>query len=115
MAYEVVTDMRWTKIGAAWPDINTFAHAGPGALRGLNRVAERPLNQPLSNERALTEMILLGAKMRAGWPKPSVWWPKLEMREVEHTLCEFDKYQRVLHGEGKPRSLYRPSMNRSFF
>ena len=32
--------------------------------------------------------------------------PPLEMREVEHTLCEFDKYERVRNGEGKPRSIY---------
>jgi hypothetical protein len=29
------------------------------------------------------------------------------MREVEHTLCEFDKYERVRTGEGKPRGVYR--------
>ena len=34
--------------------------------------------------------------------------PTLEMREIEHSLCEFDKYQRVKHGEGKPRSIYQP-------
>ena len=32
---------------------------------------------------------------------------KMEMREIEHSLCEFDKYERVRNGEGKPRGLYR--------
>ena len=34
--------------------------------------------------------------------------PDLEMRDIEHSLCEFDKYERVRLGEGKPRSLYKP-------
>ena len=34
-------------------------------------------------------------------------WPKWEMRDVEHTLCEFDKYERVRTGEGRPRGVYR--------
>ena len=33
--------------------------------------------------------------------------PPLEMREIEHSLCEFDKYTRVKNGEGRPRSIYR--------
>jgi hypothetical protein len=33
-------------------------------------------------------------------------WPRWEMREVEHWLCEFDKYNRVLNGEGEPRGRY---------
>ena len=32
--------------------------------------------------------------------------PKLELRDVEHSLCEFDKYCRVKFGEGEPRSHY---------
>jgi hypothetical protein len=34
-------------------------------------------------------------------------WPIWEMREVEHTLCEFDKYMRVVNGEGFPRGRYK--------
>ena len=41
------------------------------------------------------------------WNKDS-FVPVLEMREIEHSLCEFDKYQRVKNGEGKPRSIYQP-------
>ena len=32
---------------------------------------------------------------------------KLEMRDIEHSLCEFDKYERVRNGEGKPRGRYK--------
>lgn len=33
-------------------------------------------------------------------------WPPLELREIEHSLCEFDKYQRVHTGVGRPRQKY---------
>jgi hypothetical protein len=33
-------------------------------------------------------------------------WPRWEMRECEHWLCEFDKINRVLNGEGEPRGRY---------
>jgi len=28
------------------------------------------------------------------------------MRDIEHSLCEFDKYERVRNGEGVPRGKY---------
>jgi hypothetical protein len=34
-------------------------------------------------------------------------WPSWEMRDVEHTLCEFDKYERIRLGEGRTRGVYR--------
>lgn len=33
-------------------------------------------------------------------------WPPLELREIEHSLCEFDKYQRVKTGVGRPRQKF---------
>lgn len=33
--------------------------------------------------------------------------PPFELREIEHSLCEFDKYMRVVLGEGTPRQKYR--------
>ena len=39
MAYEVVTDLRHTKYLKNADDINTWANAGPGAVRGLNRIS----------------------------------------------------------------------------
>ena len=31
----------------------------------------------------------------------------LEMRDIEHCLCEFDKYERTRLGEGRPRAKYK--------
>jgi hypothetical protein len=33
-------------------------------------------------------------------------YPPLHAQDVQNCLCEFDKYERVRLGEGKPRSTY---------
>ncbi len=101
-AYEIVTDLRHTRLLENATDINTWANMGPGAKRGLLRLGlpaknakdglasmqylleiSRPLDRPLENH-----------------------VPELELREIEHSLCEFDKYCRVKFGEGEPRMKY---------
>lgn len=104
MAYEVVTDLRHTWMGDKAPDIYTWANAGPGAFRGLNRIHGRPLEASVRPEQANAEMQGLLRLVPNHWPRE---WPRWEMREVEHTLCEFDKYERARLGEGRPKQLYR--------
>ena len=106
MGYEVVTDLRHTKHLENAEDIMTWANAGPGAKRGLNRIYERPLNQTIKTPQLNEEMkLLLNFSEHEGILEKYV--PKLEMREIEHCLCEFDKYERVRLGEGRPRSKYK--------
>jgi hypothetical protein len=107
MAYEVVTDLRHTRYLRNAPDIMTWANAGPGAKRGLNRIYCRPVNQPLSQDKANAEMqYLLFLSQQKGHIESHV--PALEMRDIEHSLCEMDKYLRVKNGEGTPRAKYVP-------
>lgn len=108
MAYEVVTDMAHLPLLRDAPDIMTWANAGPGAKRGLNRVHGRPLKQALNQRQACAEMreLLEVSQLTRDWPPASKDWPPLTMREIEHTLCEFDKYERVRTGEGRPRGRF---------
>lgn len=108
MTYEVVTDLRHTRYLQDAIDVDSWANAGPGAIRGLNRLWDRPLKQQVKPDQTCAEMRQLLAMVRKQWNKPSYLWPRLEMREIEHSLCEFDKYERVRLGEGKPRSSYQP-------
>lgn len=108
MAYEVVCDMRWTQLGENWGDVDTFAHAGPGALRGLNIVEGKDKNTPRKEEDALVFMRELLLETRRAWPRVCKMYPRLELREIEHSLCEFDKWTRVRNGEGTPRSKFKP-------
>lgn len=106
MSYEIVTDLRFTRALRRAPDIMTWANAGPGAMRGLNRLHGRELRFTQKKEKWNQEMrdLLELSKDPALW-NPS--FPPLEMREIEHSLCEFDKYTRVNLGEGKPRGVYK--------
>jgi hypothetical protein len=104
MAYEVVTDLRHTKWLKNAKDIMTWANPGPGAQRGLNRIHHRDLNKTIKKEQLNTEMKELldcSPDYLQGHMLP------LEMRDIEHCLCEFDKYERTRLGEGRPRAKYK--------
>lgn len=115
MAYEVVTDMRWTRYLQNAPDIYTWANAGPGALRGLNRIEGKPLTAPRSAQDATRMMrdLLDLANDDSNPPldAPLYFWSgeyrPLEMRDIEHSLCEMDKWLRAKSGEGRPRARYK--------
>lgn len=111
-AYEVVTDLRWTH--AVNPhDRLRWAHSGPGATRGGSRVLfgepDRLRQDSLTDQAALRELMkkLLKASRDARyWPQGDVDWPEWELREVEHTLCEFDKYERVRREQGRAKNRF---------
>jgi hypothetical protein len=103
MAYEVVTDLRWTNVLSHAIDKMTWASAGPGCARGLGRVvAEDPGKYSYGSRRDQAEMLsimrdlLQMSREEEHWPQT---WDPWEMREVEHWLCEFDKYERCCLGE----------------
>jgi 5-hmdU DNA kinase, helical domain len=95
MAYEVVTDLRHTAYLEFAPDINTWANPGPGAARGLGHVfgaARGPRKEQIQHMCLLLE----ASRDEKYWLRN---WPAWELREVEHTLCEYDKYVRARNGE----------------
>lgn len=106
MAYEIACDLRYTGLLERALDQLTWANPGPGAARGLNRVHGRPVRGAVPRGQAVNEMReLLDLARRVEWPRGDD-YPAWEMREVEHTLCEFDKHERVRLGEGRPRSRF---------
>lgn len=97
MSYEIVTDLRHTPLLSKAPDIMTWANPGPGAMRGLNRINGRDLNKKLPKQKYIEEMQILLAIS----DDPEIWpreWPALEMRDIEHSLCETDKFLRCKNG-----------------
>jgi hypothetical protein len=110
LAYEMVTDLRHTPVLTGASDIMTWANPGPGAARGLSRVMGQDVN--FYNRYSATDVaemmkgmqeLLACSQIEEFWPQN---WKPWEMREVEHTLCEFDKYERVRLGEGEPKQRY---------
>ena len=109
MAYEVVTDLRFTYLLSAASDKLTWANAGPGAMRGLNRLTGRPLDFCQRSHDWCKEMVALYDIAIKRLPVNITFRNDLpyELREIEGGLCEFDKYSRIYKGEGRTRSVYK--------
>jgi len=110
IAYEIACDLRHTRILSDALDINSWANPGPGAKRGIHRLLNGSADWDGKRPdyiAAMRELLKLGIHGDAPPEVLKAEWP-FEMREIEHSLCEFDKMRRVQRGEGKPRSIYRP-------
>jgi hypothetical protein len=114
ISYEVISDLRWTRYLQHASDILTWANPGPGCKRGINRLLGNKVRRTTAADRAkypkgdneyIKYMRYLLFRSKDLLPK---WVPAMEMRDIEHSLCEYDKYERVRLGEGKPRSRYKP-------
>lgn len=106
MAYEYATDISYL---IPYPDEKEWASFGPGALRGISRILykeRRPLPKGF-------DALAFGKELYDAWShddhvaRMSKYLPeecaieaarpfykRLTMREVEHWLCEYDKYKR---------------------
>jgi len=104
MTKEVLQDAVHTPAMDYVEDLNTWCPIGPGARRGLNRVMERDLRAKASESQMLWELMLLYNHRSLNWPRHL---GELELHDIQFQLCEFDKMERVKHGQGRPRSLYR--------
>jgi len=120
VAYEFVCDMRHTKILNGATDIYHWANPGPGAKRGIHRLLyntvrgevpedrkthtpkgyedDKPYRVKVDYQKYMQDLMYL-AQTKLG--------KEVEMRDIEHSLCEFDKYMRVKNNEGTPRSKYK--------
>jgi len=109
MSYEVVTDLNYTPVLDKAQDRFSWANAGPGAKRGLNRIHDRVLTKSMNQTQANTEMQELLARA-PNYIQSHVPLDAVDMRTIEHSLCEWDKYERVRLGQGKPRSKYQANV-----
>lgn len=102
MAYQACVDMIFTPILGSAPDRSSWCAAGPGTVRGLNRIHGRAVDHPLSQDRARDEVRALYGTIQ------SETGVAMDFTDVPNVMCETDKYLRVLNGEGKPRAGYSP-------
>lgn len=105
MAYQIVCDLRFTSLLENAPDINLWTAAGPGSARGLAWLdggAPLSYTSALGQDRMVQRMrnLLIESKKPEHWPFT---WREWELSTVQHSLCEFDKYQRAKAGESMKR------------
>jgi hypothetical protein len=103
MAGQIVADLRHTRYLRDAPDVGLWAPLGPGSMRGLNRLAGRPLKQTVGQTQGLNEMLALRHYANE---RTASWVPEIELHDLQNCLCETDKYLRVKTGEGRPRAMY---------
>lgn len=103
MAGQVVADLRWAMEGN-WRDRLRWAPIGPGSARGMNRIHGRLVKATSSQEDFNHELKVLIDIGKARLPESI--WGRLEAIDWQNTLCEFDKAERALWGEGKPKQKY---------
>lgn len=109
MAYEIVSDLRWTILNFA-KDINSWANAGPGCARGLGRVmtGDRRLFNRHKDQEEMLEIMQKLLEMSHDivyWPHEVSPW---EMREVEHWACEYEKYYSARYDHKQLKRRFRP-------
>lgn len=100
IAYEVATDLRWSILSddpvdrMTWCNINR----GGGSARGLMRLGLEPTVE------AAIDLLRRRPSGRSWLPNRAPW--PFEAREIEHSLCEFDKWERTRSGLSRPRHRY---------
>lgn len=106
VAKEIALDLLDAPIFSDWrdgtwqrvcTDDDSFCPAGPGARRGLNRLARRPVKWQIGSA---SRNVFFEAEMKEIWKLQHNYWKgrKLTLADIQFNLCEFDKYQR--HREG---------------
>lgn len=83
-----------------WKD---WTPIGPGARRGAARVLGDDSATPISESKSMWVIKELVEWQKICWEHDG----DLVPTDIQFALCEFDKYERVRLGQGKPRSRYR--------
>lgn len=108
LAGQITADMRHAYQGG-WVDRKYWAYVGPGSRRGLNRLLGKPVSAGMSQSAFEEPFRMVRKLIQKKLPKI---YDRLEAIDMQNCLCEFDKYERALHKEGRPKQQYRPSMEK---
>jgi hypothetical protein len=83
-------------------DWDSWTPIGPGARRGAARLLGDDSATPLTEQRSMDIIRKIGEWQEMLWTHDG----RLVPTDIQFAFCEFDKYERVRLGQGKPRSKY---------
>jgi hypothetical protein len=121
LSYQAIIDLsyfpKWLKRAK---DVNTFNSAGPGTLRGMQRIKYGRRKDSFGgvSQSEVTEFLLRLVECSRDeeyWPQtkernPGNGWAPLSMANLSNCCCEVDKYFRLVLQEGETRSTYSPTL-----
>ena len=96
--YQFMLDLMQTSWADQWSDVETWCIVGPGGRRGLEWIHGREVNGKTHQHQAQVECHLL-------WTKRPDHLLDYWVSDIQHNLCEWDKYNRVLNG-GRMKAKY---------
>lgn len=109
LAYELTTDVTYTNITTLSED-DYWANPGPGCKRGIKWIFPK-LKDLKPTTKDFEDCIIRirndqFTRLREEFQEIAFDNKILSMRNIEHSLCEFDKYNRTVVGFSKPKQLY---------
>ena len=104
MAGQIVCDTKYTETLKDANDWWTWATPGPGSRRGLARVFDKPVTYNWKDAEWKTHLDTLRTDISLMAYDADL--PPIHAQDLQNCLCEFDKYERVRLGEGRPRNNY---------
>jgi hypothetical protein len=108
MAGQVIADLKYatgSPLRTA-KDWWSWAISGPGSRRGLSRVLSLKTDYRWKEQEWFEQLTSLKGYVNHGLHSSK---PRIHAQNIQNCLCEFDKYERVRLGEGRPRSRYNGS------
>ncbi len=87
----------------SWHDAKTWAPVGPGSKRGINRLLNREPKASLSSDRFQKQFKSVANLVKK--ELPSI-YRQCDGIDIQNCLCEFQKYERTLWGQGRPKQKY---------
>ena len=126
LSYQATVDLsysnHWLKKSS---DYNSFNAAGPGTIRGMQRVAygRRKGTFERVPQSEITEFLmemLEHSRNEEYWPQTKEknmgnGWAPLSLSNLSNCNCETDKHTRIVLGEGETRSKYAARQNSALF
>ena len=104
---QIMFDLRWHWDHHDWSDRMVWAAVGPGSRRGMNRIwgeTGKHIHDaiPIHDFLYRLSQVIDEINTRCS---PSI-TSRMEAIDYQNCLCEYDKYTRILFGEGRMKQLY---------
>jgi hypothetical protein len=105
MRGQIIADLKYLPFLLKAEDWWTWAAPGPGSLRGLNIVLNRPMDTPWLSGEWLTELERLSRTVNPMLNKMGL--ENLHNQDLQNCLCEWSKYTKTANGWGQPRQVFK--------